>query len=51
MADNILFDTATLQSVLSQLPEPQTGVLARYFTEEVISDDFEINFDVDGTDL
>ena len=51
MAANILFDTATLQGVLSQLPEPQTGVLARYFTEEVISDDFEINFDVEGTDL
>lgn len=48
---DILFDTATLQGVVRALPLPKLGFAAKYFQRVVESDDPEIRFDVEGTDL
>ncbi len=48
---DILFDTATLQGVVRALPLPKLGFAAKYFQTVVESDDAEIRFDVEGTDL
>lgn len=48
---DILFDTATLQDVVRALPQPKLGFAAKYFTRVVESNDPEIHFDVEGTDL
>ncbi len=49
--DDLLFDTATLQGVIRALPQPRLGFAAKYFGRVVESDDADIRFDVEGTDL
>lgn len=48
---DILFATATLQGILRALPQPKLGFAAKYFQTVVESDEPEIHFDVEGTDL
>lgn len=48
---DLIFDTATLNRVVRQLPEPKTGLLGRYFPRIIESATDQIHFDVEGTDL
>ena len=49
--DDLLFDTATLEGVVRALPQPRLGFAAKYFGRVVESDQQDIRFDVEGTDL